>query len=137
MGSRGPSPSAAGLLFWLFSGRGGSGWKVAAHKRSARSRLFEMLGGRRCNNYLCPIPREKLHPLAVDISHKFNDGNQDRKKFGGNDALIRYYLEHPNEAKEKLEVLCCYCNKLRQLLKQIKCLCRLPCCRAPIRPPSR
>jgi len=42
----------------------------------------------------------------LQIDHIHNDGSADRHRFKSNLAIYIYYLEHPIEAREKLQVMC-------------------------------
>ena len=53
---------------------------------------------------------------ALQFDHIDNDGRDDRKRFGSSANMYRYYINHPDEAKLKLQILCANCNwiKIRQ-----------------------
>lgn len=74
-------------------------------EQKRREALIEFLGGRcvRCGY------SEDIRALQLD--HKNGDGTQDREKFGS--YIARYYCKHLDEAKEKLQVLCANCNKIK------------------------
>jgi hypothetical protein len=42
----------------------------------------------------------------IEIDHKLAGGSKDRLDRGNNHDMYRYYLKHPEEAKEKLQLLC-------------------------------
>lgn len=42
----------------------------------------------------------------IELDHKLAGGNHDRMIKGDNHGMYRYYLNHPEEAKEKLQLLC-------------------------------
>jgi len=79
-----------------------------------------------CGNSECPIPREKLDVRALVVHHKDGKGDEDRRRFtdDGTIASVHYgwskaarkyyqhYLDHPDEAKRKLQNLCVYCEKM-------------------------
>ena len=80
------------------------------HRKNARRDLVELLGGK------CVICKED-DPEMLQIDHIYDDGYADRRRFGkrwygegpepvslGN--IYCYYLAHPDEAKQKLQVLC-------------------------------
>lgn len=73
-----------------------------------REFLIHFLGGKcvKCGY------SENIHALELD--HKNGWGNKDRLRIGGKHCRIsRYYLKHLDEAKEKLQVLCANCNKIK------------------------
>jgi len=53
---------------------------------------------------------------ALQLDHKNNDGNKDRKKFG-NAEWWRFYNKNRKLAKEKLQVLCANCNWIKRCKK--------------------
>lgn len=52
--------------------------------------------------------------MRIEIDHKLAGGCKDRYARGNNHSMYRYYLKHPEEAKEKLQLLC----KLHNLDKE-------------------
>lgn len=48
---------------------------------------------------------------ALQLDHINNDGHLDRKERGH--KLYRYYINHLDEAKQRLQVLCANCNKIK------------------------
>ena len=50
---------------------------------------------------------------ALVVDHKFGSGTKDRKRLRNPIAYYTYYLDHPEEAREKLQVLCCNCNVIK------------------------
>jgi len=48
---------------------------------------------------------------ALQLDHKDGGGNADRLRVGT--KIHRYYLKNIDEAKEKLQVLCANCNKIK------------------------
>jgi hypothetical protein len=65
---------------------------------------------------------------ALQIEHKNDDGAVDRKRFGGTcnnydiHKMIWYYLNHPEEARQKLQILCANCNSIKQRRLLLKSL---------------
>jgi len=53
---------------------------------------------------------------ALQFDHINGNGNKDRKRFakGGTNKLM-YYILHPDEAREKLQVLCANCNWIKRV----------------------
>lgn len=45
-------------------------------------------------------------PEMLQIDHVYNNGFLDRDRFGSSLAMYTYYLNHPEEAKERLQILC-------------------------------
>jgi hypothetical protein len=45
------------------------------------------------------------------LDHKNGDGHEDRKRLGP--KVFRHYINHLNEAHEKLQVLCATCNQIK------------------------
>jgi hypothetical protein len=72
--------------------------------RNYRDAIAKELGGWHCVS--CGIKDKEV--LAFD--HRNGDGEEDRKRLGGQYSTIRYYFHNPVEAREKLQVLCCNCN---------------------------
>ena len=68
---------------------------------STRWNLVHLLGGkcRDCNN-------ENFYDL--EVHHRYNDGNGERKYYTKSDQK---YLNQPERAKERLEVLCKQCHE--------------------------
>lgn len=52
---------------------------------------------------------------VLNFDHINNDGYQDKKKFGSNTMMYRYYADHLKEAKLKLQVLCANCNHKKKM----------------------
>lgn len=73
-------------------------------------RLMQILG-----QYACVYCRCQLF-ACLEFGHKNGGGNEDRKRFGYDApaAMRRYYIQHPEEARQKIEVTCANCNKLKQ-----------------------
>lgn len=51
---------------------------------------------------------------ALQIDHINGCGKKERRRFKGSTSLYAYYLKHPDEAKEKLQVLCANCNWIKR-----------------------
>lgn len=62
-----------------------------------RAELIELLGGI-C--FVCGTTKR------LEIDHKQGGGTKDRIEKGNNHEMYRYYLKHPIEAKQKLQLLC-------------------------------
>lgn len=71
--------------------------------------LAEILGGwicTKCNN------RDKR---CLQFDHINAGGIHDRTKFKGATVMWNYYINHPEEAKKKLQVLCANCNQIKKI----------------------
>ncbi len=71
-------------------------WNNRDRQRVRRELL--LLLGKRC--IVCDTTER------IEIDHKTAGGNADRLSKGNNHDMYRYYLKHPEEAKEKLQLLC-------------------------------
>jgi hypothetical protein len=83
--------------------------KAAKNIQEKKTKLFMLLGGVKCIK--CGFDRDYR---ALVIEHKNNDGHEDKKKFKTTLRKCTYYLEHPDEAKEKLQVYCANCNTIKE-----------------------
>ena len=72
-----------------------------------RTALFKILGGFKCVG--CGFD----NPLALQIEHKNNTGNLDKRRFNRHDQFFRYYITHPLEAIEYLQIMCANCNQIK------------------------
>lgn len=88
---------------------------ASEYRLKQKLRLFEILGGPRCANPVCLVPGGCKELLALEIDHKNDDGNIDRKRFSQTGVAVNYYLKHPDEAKTKLQVLCSNCNQIKRM----------------------
>jgi len=75
-------------------------------RRELREKLMEILGGMICAE--CSF--KNYH--ALQISHNFDDGGEERKKFSEM-TILRKYIRSPDYAKERLTVLCANCHRIR------------------------
>ncbi len=78
--------------------------KTLDKDREKRREVVRRLGGRCIQCGFSDI-------RALVLDHKTGDGGQDRKRVGN--RIARYYVRHPDEAKEKLQVLCANCNMIK------------------------
>lgn len=51
---------------------------------------------------------------VLEFDHINDDGAADRKRFGGARTMLLYFLEHPDEARQRLQLLCRNCNWLKR-----------------------
>jgi len=81
-----------------------------------RRELVEKLGGM-CSLHQCQLK----DPVLLDLHHINGGGNADRKRFGSQASMWRYYLNHLDEAKRILQVLCANHHRLAEsVLKNAK-----------------
>jgi hypothetical protein len=73
---------------------------------------MDILGGRECSS----CGNEDLRVL--ELGHKNGDGSGDRKQFRNNRQWRRFYIMHPELAREILRVSCASCNKIKRYEKQ-------------------
>lgn len=97
-------PEVEGLSKHQASYRGRNGVDRLRDVRKRQS-LLQALGGK-C--VLCGYDKD-LRGLVLD--HKNGDGHEDRKRLGA--KVFRYYVNHLEEAQEKLQVLCATCNQIK------------------------
>lgn len=50
---------------------------------------------------------------ALIKDHKKGGGNAQRKRFGGFENEVSYYLKHHEEARRVFRILCCNCNIIK------------------------
>ena len=74
-----------------------------------RESIMEILGGPMC--VLCGYNQDIR---ALQLDHKYSEGNMDKLKFSSNNTMYRYYRDHPEIAKAKLQVLCANCNSIKR-----------------------
>lgn len=82
-----------------------------AHKKrrfNLRVKLFQILDSTKC--VYCGFSMWS----ALQFDHKHGDGAQDKERFKDIDAFLRYYINHPEEAKEKLQIACANCNWIKR-----------------------
>jgi len=74
--------------------------------RLNRIRLIQLLGG------VC-VWCGFSDLRALEIDHVEGGGRADQVKHGGNGKMCLHYLNHPEIAREKLQVLCSNCNSIK------------------------
>ena len=75
-----------------------------------RQILFSLLG-RQC--ILCGYDKSEL---ALQFDHINGGGRKEwRENWKSHSNMIKYYAHHPDEAKQKLQVLCANCNAIKAL----------------------
>lgn len=90
-------------VFWRYNPE--SRIRDLARDTDKRERLVQHLGGK------CIKCGYDKNIKALELDHKKNDGDKDRKKYGS--KIYRYYIKHLDEASEKLQILCSNCNKIK------------------------
>lgn len=89
--------------------------KCSRYQRNRRIRkrfeILKLLGGK-CNNPLCPVPREKMDNRCLQVDHIYGGGSSHERHFrskGFQRNLLKEIKEHP----ENYQLLCAYCNWLK------------------------
>lgn len=84
------------------------------YQHQIRLGLVELLGSK------CVVCKND-DPRVLQIDHIDGHGLQDRKRFTTSERagtpMYRYYLDHPEEAKQKLQLLCANCNWIKRYEK--------------------
>lgn len=75
--------------------------------------LFELLGNK-CSNPKCLVPNGCDDIRCLQLDHINGGGTKEYKKFKVVNSLYYYYFKHPEEAKEKLQILCANCNWIKR-----------------------
>jgi hypothetical protein len=86
------------------------------NKGTYRDALITVLGGR-CSctysdcwhNGSCRVSDKR----CLQVDHVNGGGGRDRERFGNDESMFRYYLEHFGEEGRKLQVLCANCNQMK------------------------
>ena len=87
------------------------------HTAQTREKMFVLLGDR-CVNPDCLISGGCRDKRALQFDHIDGFGNKDRARFPNVRIQYKYYLDHPDEAKQKLQVLCANCNWIKRFEKK-------------------
>lgn len=107
--SRRKYPAIPGLsrqsVFWMHNPEARK--KDLARDVKKREGVILHLGGE------CVRCGYKENIRALELDHKNNDGDKDRKLYGT--KIARYYIKNLKEAEEKLQVLCSNCNKIKAI----------------------
>lgn len=89
-----------------------NGYAMASH-RKLRLKLMELMGNR-CNSQFCLVPGGCTDTRCLHIDHIHGNGSTERKRFGGSAANEwRYYISHPEELDNNLQILCSNCNWIK------------------------
>jgi len=79
-----------------------------------RNSLFGVLGG-----YICAQCKFNDH-RSLDIDHIHNTGHLDNKRFSDDRQRNAYYVKHPIEAINNLQILCSNCNTIKEYERKNK-----------------
>jgi len=87
----------------------GTMWAKTQKERRQKDRitLFDTLG-RKC--IFCGYSDIR----ALQFDHINGGGRRESLRHGNGQLMIRYYSRHPEEAREKLQVLCANCNWIKK-----------------------
>lgn len=83
----------------------GTNGKDAYRDIEKRHNLIKELGGK------CVCCGYDKNIVGLVLDHINGDGGEDRKRIGT--KIARYYVNHIDEAKQKLQVLCATCNQIK------------------------
>lgn len=92
-------------VFWVYNPE--ARIKDLRRDTDKRESLVIFLGGQ------CVKCGYKENIKALELDHKNNDGDLDRKRLGN--KIYRYYVKNLEEAREKLQILCANCNKIKAI----------------------
>jgi hypothetical protein len=80
-----------------------------------KNQLYNILGGARCSNPKCLVPGGCVDIRCLQFDHINGGGVKDAHEKGGHGkSIVYYYVAHPEEAKQKLQVLCANCNWIKR-----------------------
>jgi len=82
------------------------------YRMRLREKMFELLG-KKCSNPHCLIIGMCVDMRCLQIDHVNGNGSKEQKKMGLH-GMYRYYVNHPDLAKQKLQVLCANCNWIKR-----------------------
>ena len=88
------------------------------YKRKRQNKLNDILYGFLGNKCVCTDERcwhvgqcNITNRKFLQFDHINGHGNEDRRRFGGRQYnLVSYYIEHLDEAKKTLQIMCANCN---------------------------
>jgi hypothetical protein len=78
-------------------------------RQKQKHKLFKILGGSIC------IRCKQNNEMLLQIDHIEDGGTKERRIFTNNYLMLNFYINNPNLAKHKLQVLCCMCNWKKML----------------------
>jgi hypothetical protein len=84
---------------------------VKADQQRLRDRLYEILGGKKC------VVKDCKSNSQLQFDHIMGLGNEEkRERFKGDTrTMYRYYVNHPEEAIKKLQVMCAHHNIVKRI----------------------
>ena len=82
--------------------------KQHKYQKRTRSKLIDIIGDKKC--IICGFSDIR----ALQIDHIGGGGYGDKIMKGGVQQMYTYYYQHPQEAKEKLQILCANCNWIKR-----------------------
>jgi len=86
--------------------------KLRKTKREIRLKLLRHLGDG------CVFCGYDKNELTLQIDHIDGSGASDKRRFKGNATAYGYYLNHPEMAKDRLQILCANCNAIKRFEKR-------------------
>lgn len=78
-----------------------------------RKFLIDLLGGK-CSNPKCAVAGGMADVRCLQLDHIDGGGSKEKRSFGGALQMILHYADHPDEARQKLQVLCANCNWIKR-----------------------
>lgn len=84
------------------------------HRRDNRIALISLLG------HTCVYCGYDKDIRGLQVDHINGGGTKEEQETfnGDTHAMYRYYLKHPEEAKQKLQTLCANCNQIKRYENQ-------------------
>lgn len=77
-----------------------------------KARLFDILG-RKCSNPKCLVLGGCTDVRCLQFDHINGGGTKEIREMG-NSQMYRYYADHPEEAKKRIQILCANCNWIKR-----------------------
>ena len=93
--------------------------KTKEKNQRYRDKLFQILGGTICNCKGCLWHKGRCvvsTSLCLQFDHLDGGGSKDQREHGALPRMWKYYVNHPEEAKRKLQVLCVNCNWIKRII---------------------
>lgn len=87
--------------------------KMRENLKKARKNLLDLFGNK-CSNPNCLVPGGCRDARCLQLDHINGGGVRELRARKGYSASI-YYSIHPEEAKEKLQLLCANCNWIKKV----------------------
>jgi hypothetical protein len=84
------------------------------YRNKMRDKLIRLLGGK-CFNPTCLVPNRCSDIRCLQLDHINGGGLNERKtRFRTTTVMIAYYLKHPDEARDNIQILCANCNHIKK-----------------------